>query len=854
MIENGAGAQEGIETTGNLTAVNDACVAAEVPGHENLFSISDVPSSASEVFSRPICVFRGPLATGAAANTWVADINRQFITDQPLWMDKIYGRSHFAGDIVVRVEISTTPFMAGRIKLFYREWVPLNNYWVQQTGTRTGLSQLPGVEIDLAMQTAGELRVPYKGPYAGMNVLTGQPWNFGAVGVSNVISPSYAAGTPLPRISIWVSFENVKLYGTVPKTFALVTPQSDTTLQPVENLPLPPVPPTMDSRPTTENGAAISVAQPTTLVLNNDMIAVVAGLGAVIKMARQCIVATADIVPQFDRSFVKGEARAGGLVSASLMATSKAADALGAIPMLTRIMRPLGWTARVAGSLASSFGWSKPLDNTKTSTTYEPYLPPGTINSDGVDFAVNLGNQQDNSVAISTDLTRTGQDEMSFEYLNSVSTAIAAFTLSTQAEQSIVYACQMSPRALWYQAGSINVSTEKLLSNLNKVDPPAVLMGPTCALAHCFGQFRGGFRLTFKFAKTQYHTGRVMLSFCPIQAVGDASTATQVYAPANFTEASILERKLIDLREGNVFTLDIPYTSPTPYTPTSLGFGWVHMWVVESISGPATVASSIPVLVEANALPGFEFAIPVRPTIQVSKNAQDTGPTPAIYAQADTRLEMASSVPTNIVPAKMCVGEKVSSIKQLTSLPQWRLVDQATTGEFGDHLVLANPYRIRHVLYPATGQIGLSAPTDYHDFFGPWFTRYRGGMIFRALSANNNLRAWLTAPATSNTLGQANQGFNTGNFTVEKEGFLSVYVPQYGCTPYRFTGMTMGTASCPELEVPRLTVMARTPTNGSANFLVARVTADDWQYGGFVTVPPMVFTTDVSNSVMFLNP
>lgn len=812
-----------------MTYVNDACAAGSVVGDLVPFNIATQDKSISEFLAMPIRVATGTL-TANVENVWTQLFDRTFLLSNSLVAKKLIGYSIMSATVVVRVEVSTTPFVAGLLKLWHLDSLHPNNEIAYRYTTRTGVSQLQGVELDLALQTAVELRVGYQGPYAGMSLLVDSRWNHGRFGLFNVIPPSVAPTTPLPTYSIYVSLEDVKLFNRVPENLALLTPQSN---------PIP-VPGKIKKVQAWEGFKPLVVSEADHRAeMRQELYRIRNKIDEVYLLLNLIVARNAHFEAQMGGSS-SGELKPSGLVSSALMATSKAASALGSIPMLRAYMHPLSWATRTVSGLASSFGWSKPVNNAMTRKVRDFYCAE-VINCDGEDIAYNLGNQSDNTVKATTTVSRSMMDETAFAYLNQVPAIISAFSLSTQTAGTCVYACQLCPRAMWFQAGRYNTSTEKQLAVVNNLTAQGILPTSVCALSHCFANFRGGFKFTFKMAKTKYHAGRVVFTYTPIHPTADTSTNTQFLGPATFTETSFQERVTVDLREGNEITVEVPYAGLAAYSPASLGYGWLSMWISEPVTGPTTVATAIPIVVEVSALPGFELSTPIRPQLW-PVSPDNAGPVRTLVAQSNSVHSLGKIAPTGIAPAEHCVGEVVQAAKQLASLPYWCSVTNSDPAP--DTLDPLNPFLFRS---GGTGALPSSDKLTMLDYFAPWYRSYRGGVVVRAYGVSPYFQAAVLGPDTSvysrSVAPASSWQHNTSLVVREKDNILSVYVPQYGCAPYRQVGAGAYDSQDPDATTPVVCVVNKDSAGGLVDtFRFTRVAGDDFQFGGFLGAPPIVYT------------
>jgi len=113
-----------------------------------------------------------------------------------------------------------------------------------------------------------------------------------------------------------------------------------------------------------------------------------------------------------------------------------------------------------------------------------------------------------------------------------------------------------------------------------------------------FSKWRGSIIYHFRVVKTTFHSLRVRVWFSPASLITDTIDRNAVYS------------KIIDLKDTNHFTFEVPYIWPHPFlnvhvNPTSLGT--IGVDIVNQMVFPATVDSSINVIVERSA--GTDFCL-----------------------------------------------------------------------------------------------------------------------------------------------------------------------------------------------------------------------------------------------------
>jgi hypothetical protein len=282
-------------------------------------------------------------------------------------------------------------------------------------------------------------------------------------------------------------------------------------------------------------------------------------------------------------------------VSKTLNAVSKAANALSAIPMISSYTRNLAWASSALAGLASSFGYSKPLFDS----------PPGhmlisanrySASSDGLNTALTLGLSATNQVAISTDMSIRDVDEMSWSFLKSVYALYTTITWtpSTVGPSAFGFAnFALSPSIIFNQK-NFTAGSHTLTANLGP---------PIYYLSNLFQAYRGGLKMKIKFVKTQFHSGRLMLTFTPGYNVGTAASTN--------TTSVLSLREIIDIRYCDEIEFILPYICPMSYLDMSQPFGFLNLFVLNQLRGPETVPNNVQLLVYFCGADDLEYELPI---------------------------------------------------------------------------------------------------------------------------------------------------------------------------------------------------------------------------------------------------
>lgn len=338
----------------------------------------------------------------------------------------------------------------------------------------------------------------------------------------------------------------------------------------------------------------------------------------------------------------------GSLTRAFAMA-AHVASSLTSVPTIAPLAQGCTWVARGLSGVASWFGWSK------THSDQPPCLVSRRMftnmaNSTGVSSAANMGLLHDTSTAIVPALVGTNDDEMSFAYLKDRKAFVYEFTFPDNvAPGGVLYTATVGPSAL-FETG---VSTVATTATNYKSYPPFAY------IARQFTLWRGSLVLTLKFVKTDYHTGRILVTFTPHS---DATTFPTL------TSSVLALREVIDIRCKSEVVLTFPYLLSSNYIRTNEISGTVKVAILNELRHPETANTSIQCLAYWSAGPDFELAVPGF-TQDLFRSAPFL-PQGGMEVCEDQTIvdEVIGNYPrpaASLDSAAMCIGEQFSSVKQL---------------------------------------------------------------------------------------------------------------------------------------------------------------------------------------------
>nr|QQV35793.1 capsid protein [Dicistroviridae sp. squirrel/UK/2011] len=362
-----------------------------------------VPASVKSFLAKPV-----PWQQGLLALTDTAATFPNFPTSAPLrynktFSDKLSGVMSMRYTVVFTLQVNANRFQQGRYVLAFvptggalydaTNLDPINDYLGLHRSTKTEITQLHHVELDVNTDTSVQLRIPYISAYPSLawNPDLAAPY-FGDPGVVFLYpySPLNApTGNTTASYTIWAHYEDVEVFGNTIPTAASV---------------YPPAP-----------GPAIE-----------------SQAGRVRKLKRD--------IDLFDR-----EIKETGPISSGLSLIADGFSQFTKVPLLTSVSAPLGWSIRAASNIAASVGWSKPpvLDKVVRMNRFpHSYM----TNEDQADDTQPLSLFSDNHVSVAPGFSSTDNDEMSINYLKSIfSWFVTVPWLESQVLGTEIYKKDISP-------------------------------------------------------------------------------------------------------------------------------------------------------------------------------------------------------------------------------------------------------------------------------------------------------------------------------------------------------------------------------------------------------------------------
>jgi len=765
----------------------------------NLLNLMNPQSNNQDIIDflkKPIVLTSGSFATTDTYNifnSFPMPESAWSTSQGEIWVSKLKGNYGIRMDMKFKLVVNSNKFQQGRYCL---GWIPMAGAQKGFANSRSALvapelhaaslmqrTQIPHVEIDLSTGTTAELVIPFMSTknFYPLSYMFNNPLStLGVVALypySPLVSPT---GSTVATYTLYVSFENVTLYGAV-------SPQS-----------------------------ALNEKE-----LGNKM---------------------------------------DGPISKPLKCVSQAFNEFGKIPTLSAYAAPVAWvTDRLARS-AKIFGFSKPSQGDNNSKI-QILTNPNFTTIDGDSDARSLGVISKPAVQSIPGIAGTDYDEMDYSYF------VSKYCYITQAQWT---GNTIGGAASWtIQCGPIySLPVSSPIATTNTYTPLSFL-----GLLHKY--YRGSIRFKFKIVKTEYHSGRLQIAFNPTDDY--ATSGNEVY----------VNRIIVDIREHVEFEVVVPFISQYSYLPTNIPYGNINVSVVDSLVYPASVSSSVTLLVEASGAEDFEFAIPSSTSYAIQLVTPQSGMDADELFSTTIGETTIKASPTAF--SSMAIGDKISSFRSLLKRFTPPLQDNIVPGTYpldsgGEMTVVPD-------LIPIRSMTSISAPAttnsdrlpDQMALVASCFAMWRGGIKVKDIidyglinsaspTVANALYAPFKAVLYTNPSGGANTmtssfaaglgslGTNSAivvQDTRQNNG-ITVEIPQYtqanarakfdllsstgqvGTLAYTYSGSTTGVIvqfGCPAAISTNL--LASGINNNYTLHNIFRAMADDGELLGFISIPPL---------------
>jgi hypothetical protein len=551
-----------------------------------------------------------------------------------------------------------------------------------------------------------------------------------------------------------------------------------------------------------------------------------------------------------------------GPISSALIKVRDASSILSNIPLLSSYASGVSWFADIGASAAKVFGWSKPVvlaPSTRVTQNYLPYF----ANTDGPDESFPLSLSYENSVGIANGFSGTDVDEMSFQFLSTIpvwNTTVTWTIAATHPADTLLLLRTVSPATDIFTT-IVNTATFNHFS-------------PLQLIAQHFNYWRGSIVYKFKFVKTEFHSGRLSVTFNPNNPNIVGSTTPTL------GDSPYIHRQIIDIREANEFTFVVPFISDSPYklcsNSSESSTGVFSIRVLDPLVAPATVSQTVQIIVEKSSGPDIEFAVPqqclqnyysgIVPQSGNVFGSVDQGST--VCSNLNTTIGSALVQADNSLNALHCIGEKISSFRALLKLPHQLVFVVAPTAAAYLNVI---PYAFNTGNVSGAVNTAPAISSDLYARLASCYVYSRGGVRLKfvdnaAVTIPTPLSVWFDSRtptsatlrtngvqwAAANSGGSANATDRNNMPTLfYRAGYSGeIQVPQYHRFHSRLNSdcynnlntqyVAQGTSLAPRVFVTRSSLPSAT-----VDTAIYRSISDDGNFGSFISVPPMLAVTVV---------
>jgi hypothetical protein len=375
---------------------------------------------------------------------------------------------------------------------------------------------------------------------------------------------------------------------------------------------------------------------------------------------------------------------------------------------------------------------------------------------------------------------------------------------------------------------------------------------PSTYLSRFFQFYRGGYKLTLKFAKTIFHTGRLEVIFTPGTSTVAADDAVQNLGTM---------RTVFDIRTTDEISFDIPYLLTQPWASLSTKLGTITVNIVNALKAPETISSTVNLLWYVEAADDFQLSVPY-----------PTAPFPpvAIVPYMDSLPEQdlgAQNLPQEtLVESARSIGECFTNVKQLMK----RYCVGTSVADFSVPRSI-NPHFFEAVsMNLSTG--ALTYPnTDFGPIarIAPMYAFYKGTM--RVGQKVTGTGVYTLAPEIYGTMNLQSRQYTTStgasaaNWLPSNWGTPSTYAKsplqpsvvvkgniQYARVPYyvptKFSVVqssytdTLPTTLDQPVMFANMALYDGYYPSSNVSFWLSKAVGDDFQMGFFIATPPVILS------------
>jgi len=262
--------------------------------------------------------------------------------------------------------------------------------------------------------------------------------------------------------------------------------------------------------------------------------------------------------PQSSKQNIEISNKQNGPISGPALAISRGFKEFSSIPLISTYALGASWVADRISKVASIFGFSKPTQgDSHTKFILQNFPAHSTVDGDSEVKTLSLLSKP-GTVPIKGHST-TNYDEMDFSYITRKYAYFLQFPWTTSQVAGAVLI-------------NINVNPNKSVSvgNLQSNTPVAFVSG-------FFKYWRGSLKFRYKIVKTEFHSGRLQVSFFPNDEF------------LNTGQSYYVNRQILDIRDVVEFEVIVPYMARNPWQVAGTSIGQLRVEIVDPLVAPASV-------------------------------------------------------------------------------------------------------------------------------------------------------------------------------------------------------------------------------------------------------------------------
>lgn len=746
-----------------------------------------------DFLSRPVIISTGMWSSATATETQLYTANfPEVLIANSMYEEKLRGFVGLRATLVIKVQVNSQPFQQGRLMLQYFPYAQyMPNRVALVNSTLQGRSGCPRTDLDLSVGTEIEMRIPYVSPHVYYNLITGQG-SFGAIYLV-VYSKleDQVTGTGAVEYTVWAHLEDVDVqYPTGANVFTGSAP----------------------------NFVSVGQQMSEGKFTEADM----RELWNKKTYSRKPDKIFAQVASELKEMKDQGTISKGvGQVSEGLRTMSK-------IPVLGNIFTRPAWISAQASNIFRMLGFSKP---TTQGLPCESKLRGQNrmANFDGADTSHKMALSAQNEIETKSGLAGTSADEMDLSHVLSIPNFWDRFSwTTTDGTNTVLWDNYVTPFKV--KPYSSTILDRYRCTHMGYV-------------ANSHGYWRGSIVYTFKFVKTQFHSGRLRISFIPFYFNNVISTGTP--------DVSRTQKVIVDLRTSTEVSFTVPYVSSRPWMfctrPESRWLGTSNVLMYNAVTGIVRVEvlnqlvaannvfQAIDAIVEVSGGPDLTFAAPTCPsyvpysgpfTAPETRTAQaqhdeeynnevglnnfrvkrDVDETDKIFVQVMGENEAIprndaqhgihpTAIDTHVIdsnwsPEAHCIGEKIMSVRQLIKrFGHFFNIDFTNVNP----AAIIAPFSVQEPIADVTSNKTISQFEYYYFLYAFW----RGSMRIKAATyTSDGMEEKTQVPRNSNNIwniGLINSVQETFNTLVTR--FTAGAVPVQPTIPLTNPMIDMGSSN-----------------------------------------------------------